>query len=232
MRRVDRIRFERRRRLALVFGLAFTLGALTSAVLIWRADHRAAATASAVDMPFDEGVDRPTDGATPTTAVVSAAPAPTTGSREADSTRLLKTKRLNMPLDGVPRDRLRDTFDESRAAGLRRHEAIDIMAPRGTPVRAVEDARVAKLFKSVAGGLTIYLADPSETFTYYYAHLDRYAPGLKEDQHVRRGELIGFVGSTGNASEDAPHLHFAIFQMGPERRWWQGEPINPFPVLR
>ena len=106
------------------------------------------------------------------------------------------------------------------------------MAPKGTPVRAVEDARIAKLFRSVAGGLTIYLEDPSEMFTYYYAHLDRYADGLKEGQQVSRGELIGFVGSTGNASEDAPHLHFAIFQMGPERRWWQGDPINPFPILR
>jgi murein DD-endopeptidase MepM/ murein hydrolase activator NlpD len=238
MRRVDRIRVERRRRLALVFGLAFSLGALTSAVLIWRADHPAdalisAAGTSAAEAPLDGSARQPTSGgAAPTTAVVSVAPAPTMGSRDSDSTRLLKTKRLNMPLDGVSRDRLRDTFDESRAAGLRRHEAIDIMAPKGTPVRAVEDARVAKLFKSVAGGLTIYLEDPTGTFTYYYAHLDRYAPGLKEDQHVRRGELIGFVGSTGNASDDAPHLHFAIFQMGPERRWWQGEPINPFPVLR
>ena len=141
-------------------------------------------------------------------------------------------KRLDMPVDGVAREQLRDTFDESRAAGLRKHEALDIMAPKGTPVRAVEDARVAKLFKSVQGGLTIYLFDPSEMFTYYYAHLDRYATGLAEGQNVRRGDLIGFVGSSGNASESAPHLHFAIFQLGSERRWWQGEAINPFPVLR
>ena len=183
-----------------------------------------------------------TDNAAGKTA--AAAPAGTSGSEpksvvsdvrratEDDVIRALKSKRLSMPLDGTSPHQLRDTFNESRAAGLRKHEAIDIMAPKGTPVRAVEDARVAKLFKSVAGGLTIYLTDPSETFTYYYAHLDRYAQGLKEEQQVRRGELIGYVGSTGNASDDAPHLHFAIFQMGPEHRWWQGEPINPFSILR
>ena len=230
MRRVDRVRLERRRQLALVFGLAFTLGALTSGALIWRADYVAVPTQA---MDATSTADRPTDTGV-TTAVVSAAPAPTTGSvgTASGSTRLLRMKRLEMPLDGVSRDQLRDTFDEGRAAGLRRHEAIDIMAPKGTPVRAVEDGRVAKLFKSVAGGLTIYLEDPSGMFTYYYAHLDRYAEGLEEDQRVRRGELIGYVGSTGNASEDAPHLHFAIFQMGPEHRWWQGDPINPFLVLR
>jgi murein DD-endopeptidase MepM/ murein hydrolase activator NlpD len=106
------------------------------------------------------------------------------------------------------------------------------MAPRGTLVLSVEDGRVAKLFESVAGGLTVYIFDPAEMFTYYYAHLDRYAAGLTEGEVVRRGEVIGYVGSTGNASDDAPHLHFAIFQLGPERRWWQGKPINPYTVLR
>jgi murein DD-endopeptidase MepM/ murein hydrolase activator NlpD len=137
-----------------------------------------------------------------------------------------------MPVDGVPRDRLHDSFDERRAGGLRGHEAIDIMAPRGTPVRAVEDGHVAKLFRSIPGGLTIYLFDPTETFSYYYAHLDRYASGLKDGQKVRRGEVIGYVGSTGNASEDAPHLHFAIFQLTAERQWWKGDPINPYDVFR
>lgn len=232
MRRIDRVRLERRLRMARVFGLAFTLGALTSGALIWRASDLAARSTAVFEGTRAQPAARPTDAASQ--AVVSAAPAPTTGSAVTamNPTRLLRTKRLDMPLDGVSRDQLRDTFDEGRAAGLRRHEAIDIMAPKGTPVRAVEDARVAKLFRSVAGGLTIYLEDPTGNFVYYYAHLDRYAQGLKEDQQVSRGELIGFVGSTGNASEDAPHLHFAIFQMGPERRWWQGEPINPFPVLR
>ena len=232
MRRVDRVRFERRRQLWLVFCLAFTLGALTAGGLLWRADSIADRTSAEIEEALLQQAEQPA-AVSRGTAVVSAVPAGTSGSKSEDDTvRLLKGKRLSMPLDGTSPDQLRDTFNESRAGGLRTHEAIDIMAPKGTPVRAVEDARVAKLFRSVAGGLTIYLTDPSETFTYYYAHLDRYAQGLKEEQRVRRGELIGYVGSTGNASADAPHLHFAIFQMGPEHRWWQGEPINPFSVLR
>ena len=106
------------------------------------------------------------------------------------------------------------------------------MAPRHTPVRAVEDGVIQKLFASDAGGLTIYQFEPSGMFTYYYAHLDRYAAGLREGQQVRRGEVIGYVGSTGNASPNAPHLHFAIFRLTPERQWWKGEPINPYPVLK
>ena len=106
------------------------------------------------------------------------------------------------------------------------------MAPTGTPVVAVEDGTVARLFTSKAGGLTVYQFDPSGTVAYYYAHLDRYAPGLDDGDVIRRGQVIGYVGSTGNANKDAPHLHFAIFRLGPERRWWEGEPIDPYPVLR
>ena len=140
--------------------------------------------------------------------------------------------RLLMPVEGITPEQLHDTFDEQRAGGLRRHEALDIMAPRGTPVRAVDEGNVAKLFKSVAGGLTVYQFDSSETLAYYYAHLDRYATGLQEGQRIHRGDLLGYVGSSGNASEDAPHLHFAIFRLGPERQWWKGDPINPYPMLR
>jgi murein DD-endopeptidase MepM/ murein hydrolase activator NlpD len=111
------------------------------------------------------------------------------------------------------------------------HEALDIIAPRNTKVLAVEDGRIQKRFTSKAGGLTIYEFDPTEIFAYYYAHLDRYADGIREGQTVKRGDVIGYVGSTGNASPDAPHLHFAIFRIGPERHWWKGEAINPYPVL-
>jgi murein DD-endopeptidase MepM/ murein hydrolase activator NlpD len=106
------------------------------------------------------------------------------------------------------------------------------MAPRRTPVVAAQDGRIVKLFTSKAGGLTIYQFDPSGTFSYYYAHLDGYAPGLHEGQTVQRGELIAYVGSTGNASADAPHLHFAIFVLGPRKEWWKGTPVNPLPFLR
>ena len=233
MRRVDRVRLEKRRRLILTFGLAFTLGALTSAALIWRADRLAHAFDQpplAAESPM--AVER--DAAVPAAAIPVPQPsaAGTSGTAaESDTVKLLRRRMLGIPVDGVSRDELRDTFDEDRAGGLRTHEALDIMARRGTPVRAVETGRVAKLFRSVPGGLTVYLFDPGETFSYYYAHLDRYAPGLAEGMQVRRGEVIGYVGSTGNASEDAPHLHFAIFQLGPDRKWWKGLPINPYDVL-
>ena len=105
------------------------------------------------------------------------------------------------------------------------------MAPRGTPVLAADDGVVKKLFTSVPGGLTVYEFDPDQRYCYYYAHLDSYASGLREGQHLRRGALVGHVGTTGNAPKDAPHLHFAIFLLEPEKRWWKGTPINPYPVL-
>jgi murein DD-endopeptidase MepM/ murein hydrolase activator NlpD len=121
-------------------------------------------------------------------------------------------------------------FYETRG-GNRPHEALDILAPRGTPVLAADDGRIVKLFKSVPGGLTIYQFDPSESFAYYYAHLEGYATGVAEGKQVRRGEVIGYVGTTGNANPATPHLHFAIFVLGPEKRWWQGTAINPYPLL-
>jgi murein DD-endopeptidase MepM/ murein hydrolase activator NlpD len=129
----------------------------------------------------------------------------------------------------TPED-LHDTFSESRSGG-RVHEALDILAPRNTPVLAVEDGRVAKLFTSKQGGLTIYQFDPSEAYAYYYAHLERYADGVKEGVTVRRGQVIGYVGTSGNAAPDTPHLHFAIFRLTPEKRWWEGDPLNPFAIL-
>jgi len=136
---------------------------------------------------------------------------------------------LMIPVSGVDASQLRDNYAESRGSHV--HEAIDIMAPRGTPVLAAGDGRIVKLFTSAAGGLTIYQFDPDERYAYYYAHLDRYADGLAEGQALQRGEPIGYVGSSGNASPSAPHLHFAVFLLGPERRWWQGSAINPYPLL-
>ncbi|HSW14651.1 MAG TPA: M23 family metallopeptidase [Solimonas sp.] len=137
---------------------------------------------------------------------------------------------LLIPVAGVDATQLSDSFADGRG-GTHVHEAIDIMAPLGTPVWAVADGHVVKLFTSALGGLTVYQFDASETWTYYYAHLDRYAEGLVEGQQLRRGDLIGYVGASGNASPAAPHLHFAIFLLGPDRRWWQGIAINPYPLL-
>ena len=137
---------------------------------------------------------------------------------------------LIIPVSGVAADALVDTYADARSAG-RSHDAIDIMAPAGTPVLAVADGHVEKLFNSDRGGLTIYQFEPSGRYAYYYAHLDSYAPGLHEKQQVRQGDVIGYVGSTGNASPEAPHLHFAIFALGPEKQWWKGTAINPYPLL-
>jgi hypothetical protein len=146
-----------------------------------------------------------------------------------DSARLLTAARLTIPVAGVARASLRDSFNECR--GVHRHEAIDIAAPLGTPVIAAGDGRVVKLFDSVPGGLTIYQFDPEEKFAYYYAHLDAYAPGLSEGAKLARGDLLGYVGVTGNAAAGMPHLHFAIFRLGADRAWWKGEAIDPYPFL-
>ncbi len=134
-------------------------------------------------------------------------------------------------MQGIKRDDLRDTFNEMRGSS-RRHEALDVLAPRNTPVLAVEDGTIAKLFLSDAGGITIYQFDPTATYCYYYAHLERYAEGLKEGAPVKRGQVIGYVGTTGNAPRDTPHLHFAIFKLTDEKKWWQGTAIDPYSVLR
>jgi murein DD-endopeptidase MepM/ murein hydrolase activator NlpD len=137
------------------------------------------------------------------------------------------TPTLTIPVAGVDRAQLRDTFLEGRVGHI--HEAMDIMAPRGTPVIAAVDGTIRKLFTSNQGGLTIYQFDETSTRCYYYAHLDRYAQGVAEGRAVRRGEVIGYVGSTGNAS--TPHLHFGISQLLPSKEWWKGTAINPYPEL-
>ena len=144
----------------------------------------------------------------------------------------LTKRNLLLPVQGIRAGQLTDTFNDTRDSGGRRHEALDIMAPRNTPVLATEDGRIVKLFTSKQGGLTIYQFDPTETYAYYYAHLDHYSDGLKEGDAVRRGQVIGYVGTTGNASADGPHLNFAIFRLTPEKQWWKGDPINPFGLLR
>ena len=141
---------------------------------------------------------------------------------------VLASRALEFPVRGY-RSALRDTFEERR--GNVPHEALDITAPKGTPVVAVDDGTIAKLFRSKPGGLTIYHFDPSRRLAYYYAHLDRYAPGVEEGDAVKRGQVLGYVGSTGNARSDAPHLHFTVYVLGHEKQWWKGKAINPYEAL-
>lgn len=165
------------------------------------------------------------------------APAPRTAAADAAiaearmaSAEELRGRHLEMPVEGIPREKLTDTFDDARTGHV--HEATDILAPRNTPVRAVEAGTITRLLNNPSGGITVYQLDPSERFVYYYAHLERYADGLKEGQKVDRGQVIGYVGTSGNAPKNTPHLHFAIFRVVDQRQWWGGAPINPYLVLR
>jgi murein DD-endopeptidase MepM/ murein hydrolase activator NlpD len=224
MRRIDRQRRERFRSRVVNFGVSFALGALVATLLAYRLERQV--TSQSVEplaIATTGDIDSST-GAPRAPAVAAAAPS------MAEAIGALANHGLRIPVEGVTTNQLRDTFNDTRAVG-RRHDAIDIMAPRGTEVRAVDDGTIAKLFTSKAGGLTIYQFDPTQTFSYYYAHLDHYVSGLAERQSVRRGQLLGYVGSTGNASESAPHLHFAIARLGTDRAWWKGDPINPYPLL-
>ena len=235
MRRFERRRIDRLQRIATTIGLSFALGALADAALTWRLDGSTPDTAALVKAPDPEpahdpsepvAVRRPGENGEPATVA-------TTGSvAHEEAVEWLRDRDLKIPVEGADSDDLRDTFADARGSG-RAHEALDIMAPRHTQVLAADDGVIAKLFNSEGGGgITIYQFDPTGTFCYYYAHLDRYAANLKEGQRVRRGDVIGYVGSTGNASPDAPHLHFAIFRLTSERQWWKGEPINPYPILK
>lgn len=139
---------------------------------------------------------------------------------------------LIIPIAGVKASELRDTFNELRGGGSRRHEALDIMAPRGTPVLSASAGRVLKLHDSKDGGLMVYAADASNRFVLMYAHLDRYADGMQDGLPLRQGQVIGYVGSTGDAAADAPHLHFAIAHPTDVKLWWTGTAIDPRPLLQ
>ncbi|WP_354004390.1 M23 family metallopeptidase [Ramlibacter pallidus] len=176
--------------------------------------------------------DAPPVAAAPPTSVSGAGPAPLPQVKnvgDAEGARLLAQRALLVPVAGIAPASLSDHYELAR--GQRVHEAIDIMAPTGTPVVAVDDGRIEKLFNSRAGGLTIYQYDREAKLTYYYAHLDRYAPGVREGLEVKRGDVIGYVGSTGNANPAAPHLHFAVFRLPQPPKWWEGEAVNPYPAL-
>lgn len=224
------------------FFAGFATGMLVIAVALWAggrlhtsaAPSPPAAARSKSPAPLPEAAPLPDTGASrlppPPVQVPPAAPeADRQVPGNAPGTELT-ARHLLVPVEGVHPQDLVDTFDDARAQG-REHEAIDIMAPRGTPVIAAGEGNVVKLFTSKQGGLTVYQFDNSRTWCYYYAHLDRYEPGLKEGVLLRKGERLGYVGSTGDASPDAPHLHFAIIRLGPEKRWWEGTAINPFPIL-
>lgn len=204
----------------------FLVGSATVLFVLWL--YRTPAAQHTASQPVVAAPERRGPATPPVSPSTPAPPAARTPVPSGD----LARRELLVPVQGIGREQLADTFGDARGGGTRPHEALDIMAPRNTPVLAVEDGKIQKLFTSDQGGLTIYQFDPAETYAYYYAHLDRYADGLKEGQAVRKGQVIGYVGITGNASPDGPHLHFAIFRLTPEKQWWKGDPLNPFDALR
>jgi murein DD-endopeptidase MepM/ murein hydrolase activator NlpD len=167
----------------------------------------------------------------PSSPAVGAPVSPAMASAAESDLNYLRSRKLLIPVAGVRPHQLPNTFDEARSGGARRHDAIDILAPRGTPVLSVDAGRVAKIDTSDRGGLSFYATDPSGRFMYYYAHLDRYRTGLREGTPLTRGDTVGYVGTTGNAPPNTPHLHFAINKLLDPKRWWDGEPINPWPLL-
>jgi murein DD-endopeptidase MepM/ murein hydrolase activator NlpD len=229
-------------RLARLLVLAAACGAALTLALLVRSCEREWPRFGAAPAPTADAADKgglPTVGPLPDAAVREPADRPEPDTAEAARSPAspslpavddLRSRLLMLPVEGVTPAQLQPSFEQAR--GERRHEAIDILAPTGTPVFAVEGGRIAKLFVSDRGGLTIYQFDPLERYAYYYAHLSRYASGLQEGQTVARGDVVGYVGVSGNAPPDTPHLHFAIFELGPEKQWWEGRPIDPFVVWR
>ena len=142
---------------------------------------------------------------------------------------LLVAKQLMVPVDGVTPDKVPDTYNAPRAGGA--HRALDILAPRGTPVLAADAGRVLKLRSNANGGITIYAIDREEKFVYYYAHLERYRDGLHEGDLLEAGDVIGYVGTSGNAPPGVPHLHFQIMRYRGEGKYWDGDPIDPHAYL-
>lgn len=215
-------------------GIGFAAGALALAAAQGQfsgGTRLTAVTRPAASTPSDTLPREPAfQPATPAARPPAPGAVATSGAIVSSDVIALRLRDLQVPVQGIARADVPDNFHQAR--GSRVHEAVDILAPRHTPVHAVEDGKIARLFFSQAGGITIYQFDPTGQFCYYYAHLDRYAEGLTEGQSVRRGQVIGYVGVSGNAPKNTPHLHFAIFKLSDEKKWWDGEPIDPFQVFR
>jgi murein DD-endopeptidase MepM/ murein hydrolase activator NlpD len=166
-----------------------------------------------------------------TTSAASRVPVPTRGPLSGSETvNYILGRGLLVPVAGVAVSQLTDSFDEGRDGG-RVHRALDILAPRGTPVLAADDGRVLRVRPNALGGNTVYATDPEGRVVYYYAHLDAYQPGLAEGQTIARGDVLGIVGTTGNAPKDTPHLHFQVMSMPADGKYWDGDAINPYPLF-
>ena len=162
------------------------------------------------------------------TAACGGRSAPSLPSPRLSDGEYLRALRLMVPVAGTHPSRVENTFDKGRGGGARTHQAIDILAPRGTPVLAAVDGEILRVTTNELGGKTIYATDRARRFVYYYAHLDRYADRARVGERVTQGMVIGYVGTSGNAPENTPHLHFQVMRMLQTRQWWEGPPLNPF----
>lgn len=241
-----------RGRTLIIFAAGFVTGLLVLCVLMWSTGRlsvmKQLATTTELNHPLTappihspvlpdlsqaDRIQRPAPPDAPPPVDTVVPPTSTVPPSEGTADRLAPNgpiSRLEMPIQGIDAAQIRDSFRDVRDG--HKHEAVDILAPRNTPVHAVTQGNVAKLFTSKEGGLTVYQFDDSGTWCYYYAHLDHYATGLREGMLLRKGDVIGYVGTTGNAPPNTPHLHFAVFKLGPEKKWWQGDAVDPLPLLK
>jgi len=211
------------------FAVVFYAGIAIGWWLHGRATPEPSVAQERVDLPIPTtGDDRSAADAAPTGDLVES----TNPRLLPDPIAELNARSLRVPIEGARIEVMKGGFGERRGGGARAHEAVDILAPRHTPVRAAEGGTIARLLTSRAGGLSVYQFDPERRFCYYYAHLASYARDLREGQHVAAGDVIGYVGTTGNAPPNTPHLHFAIFELTPDGRWWEGKALDPYLVYR
>jgi murein DD-endopeptidase MepM/ murein hydrolase activator NlpD len=185
----------------------------------------------------------PTDGVAPATAprskpasapVVNAPVVPADIDPNAAAlpdTEYLRTRHLVVPVAGANMAKVEDSYFEPRDGGDRTHRALDILAPRGTPILSADDGKILRMSNSSLGGITMYTVDPSNRIVYYYAHMDHYNDAMSPGRLIVRGDTLGFVGTTGNAPKDTPHLHFQIMRWPSDGKYWNGDPIDPFDFL-
>jgi len=215
-----------RAKMAGIFGLGFACGVLLLTLVLWFSGGLKVSSVMAGDrLPAAHLPASP-----PTSASQPENPVPANPPVAEENAVAPPALHIAMPIAGIDPAELEDTFNEIHDG--HKHEALDIPAPKGTPIMAVAEGNVVKLFSSKPGGITVYQFNNAQTYCYYYAHLDRYAAGLRENALLRKGDVLGYVGSTGNASPEAPHLHFAVTKLGPDKKWWEGTPIDPLPLLR
>ncbi len=186
--------------------------------------------------PESAGIAQPSaPSPAPAATVLAASPVATAADPNASAAtsdaEYLKLRHILLPVAGADMSRVDDTFNDGRDGGERTHHAIDILAPRGTPILSADDGRILRMSTSTLGGICMYTVDPDGRLVYYYAHMERYNDAMSPGRAIVKGDTLGFVGTTGNAPKDTPHLHFQVMRWATDGKYWNGEPIDPFEAL-